>query len=665
MKKFSMASLLALFSAILVVTSVLALISNGNFETGDFTGWTKTTGINNGFSSALGAGGSDLSVIVGTSGAGPLSLSDAHTSGNLLYPAYGDFSARVNSDASYTGGGFAKNANIISQTYSAVLLPGDGLAHVRFVYSAVMVNPVDQPHTSEQKPYFRVRAINTSNGNDVLYDFSSYVGEPGKNWQNGPTFAGADFWQYLDWTYVDLASSVAHPVNAGDSIRLEITAAGCSLGGHPGYVYVDEISDGNIAGPTIQASGPATATAGSTIAYTYTYNNGSSSSIDPTIVINPPTNVTFTTLGDPINCSGLAPVTCNYTGMVAGGSGSFTISGDIALAAAGTTIAHGDYNIAATGFPTVGGPTVFTDVPSLPVTVTINQSTGQVDPTNIRQLHFTAVFSEAVTGFDSTDINVVLSVPCAPTITVTDSGDGITYYVSLTDMKRECRATVTIPADSAESAGRPGVLNQASTSTDNSQRFRYVRKFYFSLPNSDGWVLESTATSNVGGSINSSDTTMSVGDDANNRDYRIFSRFDTRTDPVPADAVIAVVNYRIKQVNVTGTNPLTTHGDLITELNKPYYGTNSSLELIDFQNLADKGACKFDTILLPDGFYRCVFFKVSLNLFPKNGVIDLRSRFELDDTDGVSDLLTVYSGNYAFQFSRPELFVAYYFLPTP
>jgi hypothetical protein len=50
---------------------------------------------------------------------------------------------------------------------------------------------------------------------------------------------------------------------------------------------------------------------------------------------------------------------------------------------------------------------------------------------------------------------------------------------------------------------------------------------------------------------------------------------------------------------------------------------------------------------------------------PKNGVIDLRSRFELDDTDGVSDLLTVYSGNYAFQFSRPELFVAYYFLPTP
>lgn len=767
MKKFSFATLLALCSALLVITAALAAISNGNFETGDFTGWVKSTFINNGFSASHGVGGTDLSVIVGTSGSGPLSLSDGHTSGNLLYPAYGDYSARVNSDASYSGGGFAKNANIITQTVSAVLDPGDSLSHIRFTYAAVMVDPVATPHTAEEKPYFRVRVINTSNGNDVIYDFSSYVNEPGKNWQDGPTFSGSDSWKYINWQYVDLVSSVAHPVNTGDNITVEITAAGCSLGGHPGYVYVDEITDGNIAGPSITASGPATRYTGQTITYTYDYHNGSGSSINPTITATQPTGVTFTSVSDLVNCTlSSGTVTCNYTGLAAGANGSFTIDGTV-TAAGGSQIAHGNYSIATSGFPTVGGPTVLTDVTAINVTinqgtsqsdptsanpvlftavftspvtgftgsdvnlsastvggtltasvtevspmdgttyavsvsgittsgnviasigsnvtnegnnaststdnvvtfdatlvsVTIDQSAGQVDPTNTRLLSFTAVFSEAVSGFDFSDVNVSLSTTCAPTVNV--SGSGTTYTVTFLEMTKECTATVTIPSDAAESVGRPGVLNQASTSTDNSQRFQYIRKYYFSLPASDGWVLESTSTTNLGGSMNSSDTTMSAGDDVSNRDYRFFSRFDTRTDPLPAEAVIAAVNYRVKQVSVTGTNPLTTHGDFITELNKPYFGNSSNLELIDFQNRADQGACNFETTILADSFYRCVFFKTAINQFPRNGVIDLRSRFELDDTDGVSDLLTVYSGNYAFQFSRPELFVAYYFLPTP
>ncbi|MBI5825396.1 MAG: hypothetical protein HZB18_15315 [Chloroflexi bacterium] len=664
MKKLSFSTLLALCSALLVITAALAAISNGNFETGDFTGWIKSTFINNGFSASHGVGGTDLSVIVGTSGSGPLSFSDGHTSGNLLYPAYGDYSARVNSDASYSGGGFAKNANIITQTVSAALDPSDSLSHIRFTYAAVMVDPVATPHTAEEKPYFRVRVINTSNGNDVIYDFSSYVNEPGKNWQDGPTFSGSDSWKYINWQYVDLVSSVAHPVNAGDNITIEITAAGCSLGGHPGYVYVDEITDGNIAGPAIQAAGPATIETGTTITYTYTYHNGSGSSINPTITATQPTGVTFTSVSDAVNCVlSSGTVTCNYTGVSAGTNGSFTIDGTV-TAPGGSQIAHGNYNIAASGFPTVGGPTVLTDVTdSTPVTVTINQSVGQVDPTNTRLLSFTAVFSEAVSGFDSSDVNESFNTNCAPTVNI--SGSGTTYTVTFLEMTKECTATVTIPGDAAESVGRPGVFNQASTSTDNSQRFQYIRKYYFSLPASDGWVLESTSTANLGGSMNSSDITMSAGDDVNNRDYRFFSRFDTRPDPLPAEAVIAAVNYRVKQVSVTGTNPLTTHGDFITELNKPYFGNSSNLELIDFQNRADQGACNFETTILVDGFYRCVFFKTAINQFPRNGVIDLRSRFELDDTDGVSDLLTVYSGNYAFQFSRPELFVAYYFLPTP
>jgi hypothetical protein len=286
-----------------------------------------------------------------------------------------------------------------------------------------------------------------------------------------------------------------------------------------------------------------------------------------------------------------------------------------------------------------------------------------VDPTNTRLLSFTAVFSEAVANFAAADVNVSLSVACAPTVTVT--GSGTTYTITLREMAKECIATVTIPAGVANRVGSPAVTNMASTSTDNSQEFKYIRKYYFSLPASDGWLLESTDTSNLGGSLNSTATTMDAGDDAGNRDYRILSHFDTSSDPIPANAVIAVVNYRVKQVSVTGVNPLTTHGSLITELNEPYFGTSANLEVNDFQLPGDKGACNFDPTILADDFYRCVFFKVAIDLFPKSGAIDLRSRFELDDTNNTADLLTVYTGNYTFLYSRPELFAAYYFEPAP
>lgn len=296
-----------------------------------------------------------------------------------------------------------------------------------------------------------------------------------------------------------------------------------------------------------------------------------------------------------------------------------------------------------------------------PVTVTINQAVGQTDPTNTQLLSFTAVFSEAVSGFTSADVNVNLSVACAPTVTVT--GSGTTYNVALTDMTKECTATVSIPAGVVNSVSRPTAVNAASTSTDNSQEFEYLHKSYYSIGANDGWVLETTAGSNMGGSMNSTNTTMGVGDDASNREYRIISRFDTSTNPIPPDAVIPAINYRIKQSSIGGTNPLGTHGNLITELNQPYFGTSGNLELVDFQSVADKSVCNFETTLLPGNAYRCVFFKVAIAVFPKSGVLDFRSRFALADTNNVADLLNIYSGNSATISDRPQLFVSYYFLP--
>ncbi|MGE5462514.1 MAG: hypothetical protein ACM3PS_04115, partial [Syntrophothermus sp.] len=307
-----------------------------------------------------GSEGADLSSIVGGPGVTALSLSDANTGGKLKYPFEGSYSLRVNSELSYNGANHSRNGNTVSQEIAAVL-GTDGQVHVSFEYAAVMVKPLPHQHDTDELPYFRVRAINSSHNDDVVFDYSTYVGEAGKGWQNGVAFGKeGDVWQYIDWTKVDLVSSAEHPVQAGDKIRLEITAAGCALGGHPGYAYVDEVFDPYNppieSGLSIQATGPATAAAGSDITYTFTYNNNTGSLVDLTAVINPPTNVTFTSVSDTTNCSGTAPVTCNFTGVASGGSGSFTVTGTIDPAAAGTNVVLDNYTVSATGFPPVAGP---------------------------------------------------------------------------------------------------------------------------------------------------------------------------------------------------------------------------------------------------------------------------------------------------------------------
>jgi hypothetical protein len=680
MKKLGTASALALLLTLLFTSIVLAIVNNGNFETGDFTGWTKSTFLNHGFNTPA-TGGSDFTSIVGGPAVAPLSLSDANTGGNLKFPAYGHYSAKVNNELSYDTtpaslpGHVAKNGNTISQNVTAVLDPTDGQEHIRFTYAAVMVNPVANPHTADEKPYFRVQVINTSKSNDVVYDFSSYVGEPGKNWQNGIAFeTSGDFWQYLDWTFVDLVSSVAHPVSAGDVLTINITAAGCSLGGHPGYVYVDEITDGDITGPIIEATGPATGVAGGAITYTYHYKNGSVASANLTIAITPPTNVTFDTLGDAVHCSGLAPVACTFNGVAANGSGSFTVSGTIASAAAGTTIAHGDYTIASTGFPTIGGPTVLTTIPSAsPVTVTINQRSetpAQADPTNTAAIHFTVRFSEPVTGFTGSDVNLSASTTKGtPIATVKEIGpkDGTTYDVLVTGMipgtaTQAYKVIAKIPAGVATSVAT-SVTNDASTSTDNRVTFNYIGVFFFSIAAKDGWLLETSSGSGKGGTLSATAPLMMVGDDASNRAYRAVMNFDTTA--LPDNAVIGVVNFRIKQQGITGTNPLTTHGLLQAEIKTGFFGASDALETTDFQAKADKGACNFDTNILPENWYRCVFFGVAIPYVDKAGITQMRIRFATqNDGNNSADLLNFYAGENSNQYYRPELFVNYYF-PAP
>jgi len=95
-------------------------------------------------------------------------------------------------------------------------------------------------------------------------------------------------------------------------------------------------------------------------------------------------------------------------------------------------------------------------------TVTINQASGQADPTSTLPVNFTVVFSEPVTGFGPSD--VLLSGSALPTTAVV-TGSGTTYNVAVGGVS----GSGTITADILDNAAVNGsnVPSEPSTSTDN------------------------------------------------------------------------------------------------------------------------------------------------------------------------------------------------------
>ena len=96
--------------------------------------------------------------------------------------------------------------------------------------------------------------------------------------------------------------------------------------------------------------------------------------------------------------------------------------------------------------------------------VTVNQKSGQPDPTNVQPIEFTATFTEPVTGFDDTDVTLGGTAGSGfATVTVTGSGD--TYNIAVSGLDSDGTLTAEIGVNAAEDAAQNG--NNASTSTDN------------------------------------------------------------------------------------------------------------------------------------------------------------------------------------------------------
>jgi hypothetical protein len=284
-------------------------------------------------------------------------------------------------------------------------------------------------------------------------------------------------------------------------------------------------------------------------------------------------------------------------------------------------------------------------------------------PTAARLVDFTVAFSEDVTGVDKTDFTLTItgSITGAAVSSVTGSGAAYTVTVKTGSGDGTLRLNVTDNDSIVDGFGNPlhgaGAGNGNFTSgeaytVDKSLVVRSQAAY-------DGWVLESSETSNKGGTMNDTATAFYLGDDAQNRQYRSILSFYTAG--LPGNAIITKVTLKIMKQGLTGTNPFTTHGSILLDVRKGVFSNNNALQLGDFQAVASKSAGWKITNTPVSGWYS-VNFGASIFIYVnRTGITQFRLRFTKDDNnDNGADYLKFYSGNYAGITSRPQLIIEYY-----
>ena len=173
----------------------------------------------------------------------------------------------------------------------------------------------------------------------------------------------------------------------------------------------------------------------------------------------------------------------------------------------------------------------------------------------------------------------------------------------------------------------------------------------------DGWVLESGESTDVGGQFNARNSTLAVGDNAQNKQYRSILSFDTSV--IPDNATISSVTLRLRYGGIVGTNPFNTHGPLFVDIITGAFSGNNGLESSDFE-----AASSVDGVMVIGNTLVKNWFSASLSpgdfgLIDLAGVTQFRLQFSLDDNnDSGADFLKLFSGN-AFASYRPQLIIQY------
>ena len=185
---------------------------------------------------------------------------------------------------------------------------------------------------------------------------------------------------------------------------------------------------------------------------------------------------------------------------------------------------------------------------------------------------------------------------------------------------------------------------------------------FTSVAAEDGYIRESSESSNAGGSVSSTSSTTSalrVGDDRKDRQYKSVVSFDTSA--IPDGATVLSATLRLRRGTLSGTNPFTTHGTCWADVQSGGFSGSTALQSADFQAAATAvQAASLSSAASNGDWSEGGLNAAGLAAIDKAGTTQLRVYFALDDNDDRgNDYLGYYSGDNGTAANRPQLVVVY------
>jgi glucose/arabinose dehydrogenase len=184
-----------------------------------------------------------------------------------------------------------------------------------------------------------------------------------------------------------------------------------------------------------------------------------------------------------------------------------------------------------------------------------------------------------------------------------------------------------------------------------------VTATFTSNPRLDGYIVETSETSGLGGAINATSPLLAVGDTAADQQVRAILSFNTSS--LPNNAVITSARFRIKKFSFTGGNPFASLGALVADVGTPVFSGNAVLQSSDFQAVAGYNSCARFSNLPVANWYSAAMVQPSLSMISLTGNTQFRLRFTLEDNNNrANDRVNFLSGNAAMD--KPQLIINYY-----
>ena len=281
-----------------------------------------------------------------------------------------------------------------------------------------------------------------------------------------------------------------------------------------------------------------------------------------------------------------------------------------------------------------------------------------LNPTTAASVRFVVNFSESVSGVDLADfklttvgvlnakLSAIAGTGSTRTLTVlTGTGTG-TLRLDLID-NDTILDLVGFPLGGV-GAGNGNFLTGEKYTLDRINQFASIGAL-------DGWVMESSETSGVGGPFSS--TAVRVGDDVLDKQIRSILAFDTLG--LPDNAIIVAVTLKFKVSSTTGTSPFTSHGPLLADVQKGFFGSSTALQAPDFQSPVARLAGSFSPVTGAAGWYQLTLAPSNFSYINKVGPTQFRLRFTLDDNDNLlANYISIYGGESAASL-QPILKVDY------